>query len=66
MQAAAWIVGVVGVYAVVGVLFAGVFVTRGVGVIDPIARNSGWRFRVLLIPGAAAYWPLLAKRWWTV
>ena len=65
MQAAAWIVGAVGVYAAVGVLFAAVFVTRGVGVIDPIATNSGWGLRVLLFPGTVAFWPLLAKRWWT-
>jgi hypothetical protein len=65
MQAAASIVGVIGVYAAVGVLFAAAFLTRGVGVIDPIATNSGWGLRVSLFPGAVAFWPLLAKRWWT-
>ncbi len=55
MQAAAWIVGAVGVYAVAGILFAGVLVARGVGLTDPIAKTSGWAFRILLIPGAAAF-----------
>ena len=65
MHAAAWITGTVGIYAAVGVLFGAVFLTRGVRVIDPIATNSGWGFRVLLFPGTVAFWPLLAKRWWT-
>lgn len=65
MQAAAWIVAAVGAYAAIGFVFAAAFVTRGVGALDPVAKNSGWGFRALLFPGTVAFWPLLAKRWWT-
>lgn len=65
MQAAAWIVAAVGSYAVVGILFAVAFLSRGVGALDPVAKDSGRAFRALLFPGTVAFWPLLAKRWWT-
>lgn len=60
---AEWIISAVAVYAIVGILFATAFVTRGAGSIDPAAKHSGWGFRALIFPGAAALWPWLAKRW---
>ena len=60
---AIWIVRFVGLYLTLGALFALAFVTRGVGRIDPAARNASLGFRVLLLPGSAALWPLLLKRW---
>ncbi len=60
---AGWIVGGLTVYAAVGVVFALLFVTRGVNRIDPIARESTWGFRVMIFPGSVALWPLLLKRW---
>lgn len=53
----------VGAYALVGVGFGLVFVTVGVARVDPAARGAGWGFRLLVFPGAAALWPLLAWRW---
>lgn len=52
-----------GFYAAVGLLFAVCFVTWGVQQIDPASTNAKWPFRVILVPGAAAFWPLLAWRW---
>ena len=60
---AGWIVGGLTVYAAVGVVFALLFVTRGVNRIDPVARESTWGFRVTIFPGSVALWPLLLKRW---
>lgn len=54
----------VAVYAAVGVVFAVPFVVRGVGQIDPAAREGTWGFRLLILPGCVALWPLLARRWW--
>lgn len=51
------------VYAACGLLFAVLFVTRGVNVVDPLAKESTAGFRLIIIPGAAALWPLLLKRW---
>jgi hypothetical protein len=58
------IVGFAAAYAAIGLAFAIVFAIRGIEAIDPVARNSGWTFRFLVVPGAVALWPLLAKRWW--
>lgn len=58
------LVAVAGLYFGLGLLFAIAFVLRGVGVIDPQARDGSWGFRVLVVPGSAALWPLLLRRWW--
>lgn len=58
------LVTVIGLYLLVGILFAVVFVWRGLGRIDPAAREGTWGFRVLVFPGAMALWPLLLGRWW--
>ncbi len=59
----AWtLVSVAGVYAAIGLVFALFFVTRGVSRIDPAAAEGSIGFRILLIPGAIALWPLLMRR----
>jgi hypothetical protein len=50
-------------YLGLGLLFAVAFAWRGVQRVDPRARGSRLGFRLLLVPGAAALWPLLAGRW---
>jgi hypothetical protein len=52
-------------YGVLGAAFSIAFVARGVDRIDPAARGAGWGFRLLILPGSALFWPLLARRWWT-
>jgi hypothetical protein len=54
---------IVAAYAVVGVLFAVPFVAFGAGRIDPAARSTPLGFRLLILPGAAALWPLMLRRW---
>ncbi len=61
-----WAEGIVvawGIYAGIGILFAGLFVTRGVERVDAAAHGASWGFRILILPGVAALWPLLASRW---
>jgi Na+-driven multidrug efflux pump len=53
----------IGIYLAVGVLFAAPFVLRGVNRIDPVAREGTWGFRLIIVPGVVALWPLLALRW---
>ena len=62
-QLAGLIVGVAGIYALIGFVFAIPFVLRGAGKIDPNAIEGSWGFRVLIFPGTVALWPLLALRW---
>ncbi len=54
---------VVGVYGAIGLVVGAAFVVWGVGRVDPVARESGWGFRVVILPGAAALWPLVARKW---
>lgn len=53
----------VAVYVGIGLFFASAFVTTGVGRIDPSAAHAPIGFRLIIIPGAVALWPLLAVRW---
>lgn len=56
-------VNLLAAYFALGLLFAIVFVARGVSRIDPTARDSNAVFRVIILPGVAAFWPLLLVRW---
>jgi len=51
------------VYCGLGLVFALLFVWRGVGVIDPAAREGTIGFRLLIVPASALLWPLLLRRW---
>ena len=62
---AAVILILLGAYLVCGFLFALPFAFFGVGKIDPHATHGSWGFRLLIIPGATALWPILFRRWVT-
>ncbi len=50
-------------YAALGFAFAIPFAARGASRLDPAAREGTIGFRILIVPGAAAFWPLLLRRW---
>jgi hypothetical protein len=50
-------------YALAGVVFAVLFLPRAVTRIDPRIGGSPKMLRLLILPGVAALWPLLAWRW---
>ena len=50
-------------YAAAGILFAVPFVSYGVLQVDGAAKGSGVGFRLLILPGVAAFWPLFLARW---
>ncbi len=54
-----------GSYLACGLVFAVLFALIGVKEIDPHAAHGSWGFRVLIIPGTMAFWPLLLRRWVT-
>ena len=60
---ASWLVTLLGVYAALGIAFAVPFAIRGVGRIDEAAKEGSKGFRVLIVPGVAALWPLFFRRW---
>jgi len=50
-------------YCAAGLCFAIAFIFRGAASMDPIAAHATLGFRLILIPGAAALWPWLLRRW---
>lgn len=52
-----------GAYVAAGVLFALAFAAWGVSRIDPVAHGCTAGFRLIILPGATALWPVLALRW---
>lgn len=50
-------------YLVVGVVFAIAFVLRGAASLDHNAAGAGVGFRLAILPGCIAFWPLLLARW---
>jgi len=62
MIAAAFLI-LLGAYLACGLVFAVPFALVGAGRIDPHAAHGSWAFRLLIIPGTMAFWPLLLRRW---
>ena len=50
-------------YSAVGLLFGIVFVTIGLSQVDSASKGSGVGFRLIILPGVAALWPMLLTRW---
>ena len=57
------IVYTLAVYASLGLVFAVPFVSLGVQRLDSEALGSGIGFRLLILPGVAAFWPMFLYRW---
>jgi hypothetical protein len=54
-----------GIYLACGFVFAIPFALFGAKHVDPHAASGTRGFRLLIIPGAMAFWPLLLQRWLT-
>lgn len=62
LQVVSSVIWIAGLYLAVGVFFALYFVWRGVNRVDPSAREGGVGFRLLILPGTVALWPLMVAR----
>lgn len=60
---ATWAVRLVAFYLACGLVFAIPFLLRGAAAIDPGAREGTRGFRLIVLPGVVALWPLLLRRW---
>lgn len=60
---AEWFVLALALYGLAGLIFALAFQLRGLSRIDAAARGAGLGFRLLILPGMVALWPLLSRRW---
>ena len=63
MPLAEGLVLLLGIYAAAGLLFAAAFLWKGIARVDAAAHQTGLAFRLLILPGCAAFWPLLLRRW---
>lgn len=57
------LVSALSIYAAIGAGFALLFLTVGIQRVDPNAKTSGLAFRLIILPGVVALWPLLLTRW---
>lgn len=51
------------IYVLLGIVFALCFIFAGIERVDAAAKQSAWGFRLMIVPGVIALWPLLAVRW---
>jgi len=65
LEIAQLVVGAFEGYALAGVGFALMFLTRGVTRLDPRVAGAPKTLRLLILPGVVALWPLFAWRWIT-
>ena len=54
---------VLGIYVLIGLIFGLLFIFRGVHKIDEAAADGSIWFRLIILPGAIAFWPSLLKKW---
>ena len=50
-------------YVLCGLAVGVPFVLRGVDRVDEAARGATVAFRLLILPGTVALWPLMAAKW---
>jgi hypothetical protein len=60
---ARWTLWGFALYGLTGLLFAIAFQMRALLRITAAARGAGPAFRLLILPGMVALWPLLMRRW---
>lgn len=52
-----------GLYGAIGLVFSILFVSLGLGRVDPNAKATSWAVKLILIPASIALWPVLAVKW---
>jgi hypothetical protein len=52
-----------GIYLIAGLLFAIVFLLKGIEKADESAHGATPGFKIIIIPGVIALWPLLLNKW---
>jgi hypothetical protein len=57
---------ITGLYLACGLLFAIAFVIKGAAVTDEGTHGATIGFRIIIIPAAIVFWPLLLRKWMQV
>jgi hypothetical protein len=63
MHVAELLVNGLGAYGLIGTVFAVAFVMMGIQRVDSVAEHAPLGFRLIVLPGVAALWPLMLVRW---
>lgn len=63
MVFATWLVRAAAVYVAVGAAFSVLLLVRGLRRFDEAAAHGGVGFKLLVLPGMVALWPLLFVLW---
>jgi hypothetical protein len=50
-------------YLIIGLLFGLLFIGRGYRIVEPAAKESSLRFRVLILPASVILRPFLFLKW---
>ena len=50
-------------YFSAGIAFCVFMLIKGIERMDPNAKSTGIGFKLLIIPGLVAFWPVLWKKW---
>ena len=54
---------IAGLYIAIGMGVGLAFVLRGVNHVDPVAADSPFIFRIVILPGCVGLWPVLLLKW---
>jgi hypothetical protein len=54
---------ILGIYLAAGLLFAVIFLIKGIERVDASAHGATWGFKLIIIPGIMALWPVLLNKW---
>jgi hypothetical protein len=63
MHVAELLVDGLAAYGLIGTVFAVAFVMMGIQRVDSVAEHAPLGFRLIVLPGVAALWPLMLVRW---
>lgn len=63
MEAIRFLISLFYLYLLAGVVFAALFLWRGIDKIDEAAKGISWKTRALFFPGIVALWPVLWRKW---
>ncbi len=63
IEAVTTILNALGLYTTIGAVFAIVFLAFGLARIDHGAKGAGFVFRLVILPGLIALWPVMLVRW---
>jgi len=62
-QTISFMLMILGLYLGFGLLFAIAFLWKGVTKVDEGTRGTGLVFKLLILPGTVAFWPVLLRKW---